>query len=100
MEELKAKAWLIVAALGGSFIGQYISDEPLNNKQRLGFIIAGVCTALFLIPWALEYFGVSGTTAASGLSFIAGVYWKKVIVKAGELVDLVKLPSGVKKSDE
>lgn len=100
MEELKAKLWLIAAAFGGSFIGQYVSDEPLTHRQRVGFIIAGVCTAFFLIPWGLSYFGITGTEAASGCSFIAGAYWKKVVMKAGELVDLVRLPGKANKSDE
>lgn len=99
MDELKAKLLVLAAALGGGFVGQYISDEPLTAKQRVGFIIAGACTALFLIPWGLNYFGVSGAEAASGASFIAGMYWKKVVIRAGDAIDALKLP-WAKRNDE
>lgn len=92
MDEIRAKLWLIAAGLFGGFIGQFTSNEPLTPAQRAGFILAGVGTALFLIPWAASYFGLNSTEATSALSFIAGIYWKKVILKAGELIDFVKLP--------
>lgn len=92
MEELKAKLWLLLAGLSGGFVGQFTSNEPLTTKQRLGFILSGIVTALFIIPWASGYFGLSTAEASSGLAFVAGIYWKQVVTKAGELVDLIKLP--------
>lgn len=99
MDDLKAKLWLLAASLGGGFTGQLLADEPLTSKQRAGFIIAGCCTAIFLIPWALNYYGVTAQEAVSGSAFLAGAFWKRIIVKASELVDFIKLPFGDKKND-
>jgi len=100
VDELKSKAWIIIAALGGGFLGQYISDEPLTRPQRIGFIVSGVCTALFLIPWGLSYYGATQPEATSGASFLAGIFWKPIIMKAGGIIDFIRLPFGEKKPDE
>lgn len=96
MDELKAKLWFAAAGLFGGFIGQYTDKQPLTVQQRVGFIISGVATALFLIPWIASYVGLSTGEAVSGMSFIAGIYWKTIIMKAGELIELVKFPWGKK----
>lgn len=96
MDELKTKLWYAAAGLFGGFIGQYADKQPLTVQQRLGFILSGVATALFLIPWIASYLNLSTGEAISGMSFIAGIYWKTIIMKVGEMIELVKLPWGKK----
>lgn len=91
-DEFKGKAWLLAAALAGAYIGLSSSSETLTRKQQLTYVISGVATAFFLLPWGASYFGFRGEEALSALSFITGIYWKKIIVKGGELIDIIKLP--------
>lgn len=97
-DELRAKLWLLLAGLSGGFIGQFTSSEPLTQKQRLGFILSGMMTALFIVPWAAGYFGVSKTEATSVLAFVAGVYWKQIIIEAGKFIES-KIPWGKKNAE-
>jgi hypothetical protein len=100
VDDLKTKLWLLAASLGGGFTGQLLADEPLSRNQRAGFIIAGCCTAIFLIPWILNYYGVTAQEAGTGAAFLAGAFWKRIIVKASDLIDLIRIPFvGAKKDD-
>lgn len=70
------------------------SKEPMSVNQRIAYLLSALLVALFITPWACEYFNITSPSAISGLGFFMGAFWQVVIVRGGEWLKGMKLPSG------
>lgn len=91
-DEMRGKVWLIAAALAGASIAITSADTPMTRKQQVYYILSGCMTAFFLLPMGMKYMGWDGVEYISGGGFIMGLFWKKFIMKCGEIIDIIRLP--------
>jgi FtsH-binding integral membrane protein len=98
-EELKRRLWLMAAGLAGGFITLNMRKQELTAGQQIAYLISALLVALFLTPWACEYFGIVTPSAVSGLAFVVGAFWQTVISKGAEVLQNWRVPVGGKSND-
>ena len=90
--ETKTKLWLMAAGLAGGFITLTTSKQEMTFKQRIAYLISALFVALFITPWACEYFGITSTTALTGLGFTMGAFWQIVVARGAEFIQNWRRP--------
>lgn len=92
MDEFKARLWVMAAGIGGGFITMTRKQQQLTTGERMTYLISALLVALFVTPWACEYFGIVSPKAVSGLAFFMGAFWQTVVIKGGEVFKGWKAP--------
>jgi len=92
-DDLKSKLWLMFAGLAGGFISLTSGKNELTFKQQIAYLVSALLVALFLTPWACEYFKITSPTAISGLGFFMGAFWQIIIARGAEFAKSWRRPS-------
>lgn len=85
-EELKQRLWLMFAGIAGGFITLTTSKQDLTRGQRIAYLLSALFVALFITPWACEYFGVKSPNALIGMGFTMGALWQVVVAESSEFI--------------
>lgn len=93
-DEIKRRLWLMFAGLAGGFITLTSSKQELSLGQRAAYLVSALFVALFITPWACEYFGITSPSALTGLGFTMGAFWQVVVAKGGEIIKAWRMPGG------
>lgn len=83
---MKQRLWLMLAGLAGGFITLTTSKSDLTMGQKIAYLVSALFVALFITPWACEYFGIRSPNALVGMGFTMGAFWQIVVAKGAELV--------------
>ncbi len=84
--DTKTKLWLMAAGLAGGFITLTTTKQELTVGQKIAYLISALFVALFITPWACEYFGITSPTALTGLGFTMGAFWQIVVARGAEFM--------------